>query len=77
MIIYNIRNNGPYEKDKFLLNVGQLHNLAEDLKEEFSYERKIYKQLEKVNQTIENIYDDKLDSGANQIFLRLTKERMI
>ena len=26
MIIYNIRANGPYEYDKFILNFGQLYN---------------------------------------------------
>jgi len=33
MIIYNIRANGPYEYDKFILNYGQLHNLVTDTKE--------------------------------------------
>lgn len=35
MIIYNIRANGPYEYDKFMLNFGQLHNLSQDIKQEF------------------------------------------
>ena len=35
MIIYNIRANGPYEYDKFMLNFGQLHNLMQDVKQEF------------------------------------------
>ena len=26
MIIYNIRANGPYEYDKFMLNYGTIHN---------------------------------------------------
>lgn len=26
MILYNIRANGPFEYDKFILNIGQLHN---------------------------------------------------
>ena len=30
MIIYNIRANGPYEYDKFILNFGQLHNRVAD-----------------------------------------------
>ena len=30
MIIYNIRANGPYEYDKFMLIFGQLHNLYID-----------------------------------------------
>lgn len=31
MIVYNIRANGPYEYDKFMLNYGQLHNLVSDM----------------------------------------------
>ena len=30
MIVYNIRANGPYEYDKFMLNYGQLYNLAKN-----------------------------------------------
>lgn len=30
MIIYNIRANGPYEYDKFMLDFGQLYNLVAD-----------------------------------------------
>ena len=26
MILYNIRANGPFEYDKLILNIGQLHN---------------------------------------------------
>lgn len=35
MIVYNIRANGPYEYDKFMLNYGQLHNLVTDMKERY------------------------------------------
>lgn len=35
MIIYNIRANGPYEYDKFMLNFGQLYNLVQDAKQEY------------------------------------------
>lgn len=31
MILYNIRKNGPYEYDKWILNIGQIHNAAVDL----------------------------------------------
>lgn len=35
MIIYNIRANGPYEYDKFILNFGQLYNYYADAKDEW------------------------------------------
>ena len=28
MIIYNMRKNGPYEYDKFTLNIGQIYNMV-------------------------------------------------
>ena len=33
MIAYNIRANGPYEYDKFILNYGQIYNLYADTKD--------------------------------------------
>ena len=36
MIIYNIRANGPYEYDKFILNFGQLHNLVTDVEQKYN-----------------------------------------
>lgn len=35
MILYNIRANGPFEYDKFILNIGQLHNEFNITKEEY------------------------------------------
>lgn len=35
MIVYNIRANGPYEYEKFVLLLGQLHNLCEDAREKY------------------------------------------
>ena len=32
MIIYNNRYRGPYEYDKFALNILSLHNMVEELK---------------------------------------------
>lgn len=31
MIFYNIRKNGPYEYDKFILNIGQIYNAVTKL----------------------------------------------
>lgn len=35
MILYNIRANGPFEYDKFMLLLGQLHNLYQDALEAY------------------------------------------
>ena len=36
MIVYNIRRNGPYEYDKFILNTFQLYNLVRDMKKKLA-----------------------------------------
>ena len=35
MILYNIRANGPFEYDKFILNIGQLHNECSEIKKTY------------------------------------------
>lgn len=66
MIIYNIRKNGPYEKDKFILNIGQLHNKIID--EQKNFERSdIHLQLKELNNLIREY--TKEDSLANKIAL--------
>ena len=66
MIIYNIRKNGPYEKDKFILNIGQLHNKVID--EQKNFERSdIHLQLKELNNLIREY--TKEDSLANKIAL--------
>ena len=52
MIIYNNRYRGPYEYDKFALNILSLHNMVEELK---TYE------FENTNENINsliNLYND-------------------
>lgn len=71
MIIYNIRKNGPYEKDKFILNIGQLHNKVMDEQENFE-KSDIYLQLKALNNLIREY--TKEDSLANQMAL-IEKER--
>ena len=64
MIIYNIRKNGPYEKDKFILNIGQLHNKVID--EQKNFERSdIHLQLKELNNLIREY--TKEDSLADKI----------
>lgn len=71
MIIYNIRKNGPYEKDKFILNIGQLHNKVMDEQENFE-KSDIHLQLKTLNNLIREY--TKEDSLANQMAL-IEKER--
>lgn len=71
MIIYNIRKNGPYEKDKFILNIGQLHNKIMDEQENFE-KSDIHLQLKALNNLIRKY--TKEDSLANQMAL-IEKER--
>lgn len=66
MIIYNIRKNGPYEKDKFILNIGQLHNKVIDEKDYFN-KSDIHLQLKELNNLIKEY--TKEDSLANRIAL--------
>lgn len=66
MIIYNIRKNGPYEKDKFILNIGQLHNKVMDEQENFE-KSDIHLQLRALNNLIKEY--TKEDSLANQMAL--------
>lgn len=66
MIIYNIRKNGPYEKDKFTLNIGQLHNKVMDEQENFE-KSDIHLQLKALNNLIREY--TKEDSLANQMAL--------
>ena len=51
MIIYNIRHNGPYEYDKFVLNTFQLYNLVRDMKKKLSG-HEIYSQLDEISKEI-------------------------
>ena len=51
MIIYNIRHNGPYEYDKFILNTFQLYNLVRDMKKKLSG-HEIYSQLDEISKEI-------------------------
>ena len=66
MIIYNIRNNGPYEYEKFILNIGQIHNLVYDLKKEYS-NHQIHTILDKLNKQIEELTAQ--DSISNKLIL--------
>lgn len=51
MIVYNIRRNGPYEYDKFVLNIFQLYNLVRKEKQNLAG-RQIYGQLEELDRQL-------------------------
>lgn len=64
MIIYNIRKNGSYEYDKFVLNIGQLYNLVYDEKKSYN-DHDIHAQLEVLNTYIKILTDE--TSILNQV----------
>jgi hypothetical protein len=66
MIIYNIRKNGPYEYDKFILNVFQLKNKVYQHKKDFE-KNEIHSKLKFLDETIDNIIKD--DSCLNRLVL--------
>ena len=51
MIVYNIRRNGPYEYDKFVLNIFQLYNLVRKEKQNLAGHQ-IYGQLEELDKQL-------------------------
>jgi len=69
MILYNMRNRGPYEYDKFTLNVLQIHN-AVTLSEtyEFSNNKKNKEALISTQSNINEIYN-KLIGTSDKIGL--------
>lgn len=59
MILYNIRKNGPYEYDKFILNIYQIINDVRD--EQISIDdgiKKVQDNLDTINDTYTSIQDD-------------------
>ncbi len=54
MIVYNFRANGPYEYDKFMLNYGQLWNIAKDAEKNWN-ECDIHEQNDILSQQIQQI----------------------
>lgn len=59
MILYNIRKNGPYEYDKFVLNIYQIINDTRDKQVEIEKNIKnIQDKLDTVNTIYENIQKD-------------------
>ena len=64
MIIYNIRKNGPYEYDKFILNIFQLYNLIYDEKKNFGA-HEIHNQLNSLNTYIKDTTNE--ESNLNKL----------
>lgn len=61
MIVYNMRYRGPYEYDKFILNVFQFHNEMIDLEKAVNSDNASLasneKLLDKLEKSAENICD--------------------
>lgn len=72
MILYNLRYNGPYEYDKFVLNICQLYNLVEDEKTKFAA-AEIHDQIERLDKIIreKTIYDSALNTNTQMDRLML------
>lgn len=64
MIFYNIRRNGPYEYDKFILNIAQIHNAVVELQLSFPDD-----DFTSGKEQIDEIYDSVTgeDSVANTV----------
>ena len=76
MIIYNLRYNGPYEYDKFILNVFQLYNLVEEEKEKCAA-HPIHEKLTALNKVIKEMTQYEAESRINTRLDRLLMvERM-
>lgn len=68
MIKYNIRNNGPWEYDKFVLNYYNLHNEIMLNKIKLSSEEQKNKQIDDIyNRTLEQNQTAKLYRKINYI----------
>lgn len=75
MIIYNIRNNGPYEYEKFVLNIFQIYNLIYDEQQKFA-QHQIHDTLEYLNQQIiELTKEDSLGNELSLIHISRTEKR--
>ena len=66
MILYNMRNRGPYEYDKFTLNILQIHN-AVTLSEmhELKANKENIESLLKLQQEINSVYDELVGTSSS------------
>ena len=70
MIIYNLRYNGPYEYDKFILNVFKLYKLVEEEKEKYGA-HPIHEKLTALNKVIKEMTQYEAESRINTRLDRL------
>ena len=65
MILYNMRNRGPYEYDKFTLNILQIHN-AVTLSElhELKDNKENKEALLKLHEDVNNVYDELMGTSS-------------
>lgn len=72
MIIYNLRKNGPYEYDKFMLNIGQIHNNIKKISKEYE-NHEIHQKSKLLDFEIKTITNQ--NSLLNQLLLITAKTR--
>lgn len=66
MILYNMRYRGPYEYDKFILNIFQYHNEILRLEQELRAENET--KAEELQKKLDQMLED-TDTLANQLLL--------
>lgn len=73
MIFYNMRYRGPYEYDKFSLNILQLNNMVVEYLEDLENEES-YKNLNAIHKNINNIFNEYTGAGgiSEKLYHQLT-----
>lgn len=72
MIHYNMRYRGPYEYEKFVLNILQYSNIAHDFTSEIN-SIKEYQTLKEIEATVTDLYNKTIDNYglSEQVYKRL------
>lgn len=78
MIIYNNRYRGPFEYDKFALNILSFHNIMNELKTlEIKGTKKEFNNLKEIKDNIDIFFEEytKANGLRNKINLSILKEK--
>lgn len=78
MIIYNNRYRGPFEYDKFALNILSFHNIMNELETlEIKGTKKEFNNLKKIKDNIDIFFEEytKANGLRNKINLSILKEK--
>lgn len=63
MIHYNMRYRGPYEKEKFILNILQYANLINSISHD-SYHLDSWSTLNELQETVDKVYDAMINKNG-------------